>query len=172
MMHRPNWTWAAGYPSINPSYFKAKGALKEMSEPDWSAIGNRLLINTLWSVAAPIGAIYMLFHFGNETVGWSLLVTYLLLISIFFAVKLARWLLRGFRKLRRVPDDRLKPFLLWDKMYAVWRSLEGPVVNPSMVREEMMKSRDEGAVWPVPAWALIERVIQIDPAVWVTQPNR
>jgi hypothetical protein len=52
-------------------------------------------------------------------------------------------------------------------MYEVWRCLTGPVVNPTMVRDEMMKSKGLGAVWDTPSWALIERVIESDRAVWL-----
>jgi hypothetical protein len=45
---------------------------------------------------------------------------------------------------------RAKPFVLWDQMYEVWRLLEGPVINPTLVREMMVKTRDQGAVWDVP----------------------
>ncbi len=57
-------------------------------------------------------------------------------------------------------------------MYDVWKQLEGPVVNPTLVREAMIKSRDKGAVWDTVSWSLIDRVIAIDPAVWVVQPDR
>jgi len=30
----------------------------------------------------------------------------------------------------------------------------------------------EGAVWDTPAWSIVDRVIQHDPAVWVIQPTR
>jgi hypothetical protein len=58
----------------------------------------------------------------------------------------------------------------WEAMYEVWRSLTGPVVNPTMVRDEMMKSKGLGAVWDMPSWALIERVIESDRAVWLVGP--
>jgi hypothetical protein len=61
---------------------------------------------------------------------------------------------------------RAKPFVLWDQMYEVWRLLEGPVINPTLVREMMVKTRDQGAVWDVPVWSIIDRAIQHDPAVW------
>lgn len=32
-------------------------------------------------------------------------------------------------------DPNVRPFQLWDEMYEVWRRLDGPVVNPTMVRE-------------------------------------
>ncbi len=56
-------------------------------------------------------------------------------------------------------------------MYDVWRLLEGPVVNPTLVREAMVQSANQGAVWGNVAWSLIDRVIAIDLAVWVVQAN-
>ena len=53
-------------------------------------------------------------------------------------------------------------------MYDVWRSLEGPVVNPTMVKEAMLKAKEKGAVWDAGAWSIIDRAITIDPAVMVT----
>ncbi|MGM4965764.1 hypothetical protein AB7714_19870 [Tardiphaga sp. 1201_B9_N1_1] len=58
----------------------------------------------------------------------------------------------------------------WQAMYEVWRLLTGPVLNPSLVREEMTKSKELGARWDVPSWALIDRVINSDRAVWLVGP--
>jgi hypothetical protein len=44
--------------------------------------------------------------------------------------------------------------------------IEGPIINPTLVREMMVKTRDQGAVWDVPVWSIIDRAIQHDPAVW------
>ena len=55
-------------------------------------------------------------------------------------------------------------------MYDVWRSLEGPVVNPTMVKEAMLKAKEKGAVWDGAAWSIFDRAITIDPAVMVTNP--
>jgi hypothetical protein len=52
----------------------------------------------------------------------------------------------------------------------VWRDLTGPISNPTMVRDEMMKSKSLGAVWDLPSWALIERIIESDRAVWLVGP--
>jgi hypothetical protein len=46
--------------------------------------------------------------------------------------------------------------------------LESPIVNPTVVREEMRKTTEQGTVWPQGAWALIDRVIADNPAVWLT----
>ena len=56
-------------------------------------------------------------------------------------------------------------------MYDVWRSLEGPVVNPTMVKEAMLKAKEKGAVWDGAAWSIIDRAITIDPAVMVEYDN-
>jgi hypothetical protein len=70
------------------------------------------------------------------------------------------------------PDPRLGPFHLWDQMYEVWLRLRGPVVNPSRVREAMVRSAEDGAEWGTLTWSLIDRVISIDPAVWIIWPRR
>jgi hypothetical protein len=57
---------------------------------------------------------------------------------------------------------------LWDKMYEVWRMLEGPVINPTMLRDQQMKTREAGAVWDPPIYALIDRAIARDPTAWTT----
>jgi hypothetical protein len=59
---------------------------------------------------------------------------------------------------------------IWQTMYGVWQSLTGPVINPTVVRDEMIKSKNLGAVWDVPSWALIERIIESDRAVWLVGP--
>ncbi len=63
-----------------------------------------------------------------------------------------------------------KAMQLWEAMYGTWNSLRGPVINPMMVRDEMIKSKTMGAVWPGPSWALIERVIELDRSVWLVGP--
>jgi hypothetical protein len=63
-----------------------------------------------------------------------------------------------------------KGMQLWEAMYGTWNSLKGPVINPMFVRDEMVKSKTMGAVWPSPSWALIERVIELDRSVWLVGP--
>jgi hypothetical protein len=87
-------------------------------------------------------------------------------------VKILEFAIRFMRRLIGKVDPRTHAFGVWDQMYDVWRLLEGPVVNPTLVREAMIKSRDQGAVWNNVSWSLVDRVIAIDPAVWVVQPDR
>jgi hypothetical protein len=56
-------------------------------------------------------------------------------------------------------------------MCGVWRRLEGPVVNPTLVCEAMARVAKEGVVWDNFSWSLIDRVIALDPVVWVVEPS-
>jgi hypothetical protein len=38
-----------------------------------------------------------------------------------------------------------------------------------MIRDAMQSASGKGAVWDNPSWAIIDRVIPIDPAVWVVE---
>jgi hypothetical protein len=161
--------WLLG---IHQRYFKAKGNLNKMTEVDWRERGDTLWIRFFWAIGMPVGAIWAAFYFEYDRIGWALAGIYALIILIYFTIKLFG---RGKRLVRRLsgkPEPSLKPFLLWDEMYEVWRRLEGPVVNPSRVREAMVRSTEHGAVWDTPTWSLIDRIVSIDPAAWVIWPSR
>src|SRR5258707_11739746 len=95
------------------------------------------------------------FYFGHEAVGWSLLGLWSTSVFAYISVKLVRGCWRVICGIAGRPDPRQKPFALWDQMYEVWKRLEGPVVNPSLVREAMLKSSQAGAVWDGVSWSLI-----------------
>jgi hypothetical protein len=122
-------------------YFKAKGNL--LKTKLWGA---------LWAIAVPVGATYGAFHFGYGGIGTSLLTAYCIAIAAWLGLTLERFLAGK------------RPFVLWNEMYEVWKLLQGPIVNPTLVREVMAKTRDQGAVWDTPAWSIVDRVIQHDPA--------
>ena len=63
----------------------------------------------------------------------------------------------GYRRARQLPPIQSGH----QAMYDVWRSLEGPVVNPTMVKEAMLKAKEKGAVWDAAAWSIIDRAITI-----------
>ena len=64
-------------------------------------------------------------------------------------------------------DHYLKLRLL---MMDTLNTMKGPIVNPSRVKESMSKASDEGVFWNTGAWALIDHVIQRNPAVWIVDP--
>jgi hypothetical protein len=151
-------------------YFSTKGNLSKMTEIKWSEFFESLWTKFVTLIAIPVGAIWASFHYGYSGLGATLASIYGVLVAGYGGIKVIQFLLRGVNRLIGRPDPRLKPFLLWEDMYEVWRRLDGPVVNPSRVRESMAKSTDKGAVWDAISWSLIDRLIAIDPAVWVIQP--
>jgi hypothetical protein len=52
-------------------------------------------------------------------------------------------------------------------MCDVYELLQGPVINPAVLRDAILKSKDAGAVWDGSVYALIDRIIACDPAVWI-----
>ena len=157
---------------IHHRYLKAQGDLAEMTKIDWSETFERWNMWFSCGLAIPIAGIWAAFYFGYETTGWWLAGIYATIVIGFIAIKLVRFFLRLIRRLLGKPDPRMKVFALWDQMYEVWRRLEGPVVNPTRVREAMVQSTDQGAAWATVSWSLIDRVIGIDPAIWVVQPRK
>lgn len=148
-------------------YFPTKGNLRKMT--GWAPIGSAsaLAQYVLFVLALPIGAITALY-----LAGWSMAASWALVI---YAACMATHLLfvgmRALRGLWRTSGGKTKPqpkaAELWVDMYQVWRALGGPVVNPTLVREEMARTAAKGAVWDNLIWAILDSRIAGDPAVWV-----
>lgn len=151
--------WLSG--KHEPSYIKAQGNLGEMTKSHLYKVLKRWI---LWEVAFPIAAIWAAFHWNYDSLGLGLAGIYLVATTVFIGI----WLVG---RLKGKVHPRKRVFRLWYQMYEVWRRLEGPVVNPSLVREAMINSTNQGAVWDAVSWSLIDRVIATDSAVWVIQPN-
>jgi len=157
---------------IHDRYLKAHGNLAEMTKIDWNEVSESFAMWFFWALVVPIGGIWASFHWEYTALGVWLRGIYAASIAGFLSVKILEFAIRFMRRLIGKVDPRTHAFGLWDQMYEVWRLLEGPVVNPTLVREAMVKSRDQGAVWNNVSWSLVDRVIAIDPAVWVVQPDR
>jgi len=155
----------ANFGLTHARYFETKGNLEKMKVPDWNRIGAKFLL----VIALPIGTIYSAFHFGYESVGLTISGLYGAAIALWLFVKVLRLIVNIGYAVTGKTHPRAKPFVIWERMYEVWKMLKGPTVNPTLVREMMVKARDQGAVWDVPAWSIIDRVIQHDPAVWIVQ---
>ncbi len=59
-----------------------------------------------------------------------------------------------------------------DRLLLPLRAISGLVIHPTMLKEEMLKTKEKGAVWDAALYALVDRIISIDPAVWVIQPSK
>jgi hypothetical protein len=149
---------------IHRRYFKTEGNFHKMTAFDLSEFGESVLRKAFWFVGLPAGALWFVVQLGYSRVADMLLAGYACAVLASLANRLIPFCIR---KIRGTPNPRLKPFQLWDEMYEVWRLLEGPVVHPTRVKEAMLKSSKQGAVWDNVSWSLIDRAVAADPAVWV-----
>ena len=142
-------------------YFKAEGNLAEMNKFNWIELLQRWCIWFCAAFAFPIAAIWESFYWHYTALGLLLAGIYAFAAVVFVKSRV---------------DGEAGPYArnisVWYQMCEVWRLLEGPVVHPTIVREAMIKTREKGAVWDNACWSLIDRVIAINPAVWVVQPDR
>lgn len=157
---------------LHHRYFKARGNLEAMTKLDRNEIFERWNARFWAAVGLPVGAIWAAFHFEYHTLGSWLLGIYVGVVLLAVAFWLLRVLGRLIRGVAGKPDPRTKPFELWTEMYEVWRRLEGPVINPQRVRDAMQASAEKGAVWDSSTWSVIDRVVSLNPAVWVPHPTR
>jgi len=156
---------------MNKRYHPARGNLVKMQKVNWEELGERLWIKAFWTLIVPIGAIVAAFYFGWEGTGASLLGLYGTFIAGWIGWKVLKGILRLLGKGAAV-DPMAKIMKLWGEMCGVWALLEGPVINPSQVKEALAKSRDNGAVWDAPVFSIIDRVVAADPAVWIVKMSR
>jgi hypothetical protein len=88
----------------------------------------------------------------RELVAWGLRVRYV--------GPIASWLLGQSHRRKRY---------LWAAMYDVWTFLTPPVVNPSVVRDLLIKTTNLGAGWDIPTWSVVDRAIAADPSVLLVE---
>ena len=160
-----------GFLGMNNRYYKANGNLTELKKVDWKYTGERINVWFWSTIGVPVGIIWAAFHFGFESTGEVLLGIFIAIWLVVLLVKVGRWIMRVLRPSSGKVDPTVQAFELWDKMYEVWKLLEGPVVNPARVREVMQKTTEVGAVWDTVSWSLIDKVILSDPAVWIVEPG-
>jgi hypothetical protein len=139
-------------------YFDCNGDLRKMRK-SW-----RNLIYKFFFILLPLGVIYSAFYIGNEKVSDIIAGRGSPIIAscVIAAVAVLSWQIL---KTGSFYWDRRR----WNQMYEVWQLLEGPIVNPHLVREAMIGTRKKGLVWDMPEWSIIDRVIQCDSAVWIVR---
>ncbi|WP_262030164.1 hypothetical protein [Microvirga sp. Mcv34] len=156
---------------LNRKYLDAKGNLNEMRKVRWKELGARWGTWSVWALFLPGAAVILAYLVGADGVADTIMAGWAGLMAAHFGFRFLRFVLRGIG-LGRYVDPSHKAKLTWEEMYKVWKALEGPVVNPAMVKEAMVKSKEAGAVWDAPAYSIIEKVIADDPAAWVVDPSR
>jgi hypothetical protein len=156
---------------MNAEYIRSQGNLEKMRELSRTAVLDRAFINFVCTWIVLPAVIAAAFFFGWSITGMVLLSLYSLIIAVGLGAKAGA----GAKKLLgkeapQSPSDAAKS--IWWEMCKVWDELEGPIVNPSMLREALLKSRDKGTVWDTAVFSIVDRAISINPAVWVVQPLR
>lgn len=121
-----------------------------------------------WQIGFPIITVGAAVYFE----AWKTAAAFVVLTVLDWGFLIVQLLIWGVRRMRATPEQLLTPeqrdYRRLFAMRGVHRLLEGPVINPTLLREEMVKSKDIGAVWDLTAWAIVDRVIRDDPAVWIT----
>lgn len=148
-------------------YFATKGNLQQMTGADLVGTAGAVFQYLLFVLALPIGIIGVLYLSGwSTTANWALAIyaAYMVFHLLFVGMRAVRglWRISGGQ-----PKKQPKAAELWAEMHQVWRVLGGPVVNPTVVREEMVRTTANGAVWDNMTWSILDSRIARDPAVWI-----
>ena len=115
----------------------------------------------------PLAAIWFAFDRGYETTGWVIVALFALSTAWWFLMRAIRFGIRIHWYATGKTDPAKALFQIIMAMTDVWQSLEGLVINPTIVKEAMLKAKEKGAVWDGAAWSIIDRAITFDSAVMV-----
>lgn len=160
------------YTNSCEEYFMCKGNLSEMKKFKISKFDSEDFKNKvcIW-IGIPVLAIYLAIHFEYEITSVVLITGYALIILLYVLYKtmtFTQGVINFFLKTKSFESS----YKLWSNMAQVWRILTPPLVNPTEVKKAMTQSSDQGAAWDNLAWCLIDRVIEIDPAIWIPKWER
>jgi hypothetical protein len=88
----------------------------------------------------------------------------------FTAGDLKRWLFAD--KEAEMTDSQRDASRLFPKlMHDTYRTLDGPVVDPTRVKRALDAAAEKGAVWEGAVYAILNRVIARDPTAWVADDS-
>lgn len=147
------------------AYEAARGELAKMSK----AILKQQLEKAAWKlgllvVGPPALALYLLMEASYQELGSGLGVAWFFLFAAWVAYRVCRFL---YHKVTKREDPREKAWRLWNGMAGVYKLTEGPVINPVHLRDALLRTRDQGAVWDGPLYAMVDRIVARDPSAWV-----
>lgn len=66
-------------------------------------------------------------------------------------------------------NKKFPGYALWSTMKEVYRLLDGKVLSPRLIKDELLKAREAGAVWNNAVFAMIDLVIERHPTTWVIE---
>ena len=145
------------------AYMQAEGDIQKIY---WRRLRNSLVstaVKLAFAVVLPVAALWWEWTRGDQQwAAWGT-IGYAALVVLSIARALGR---RVIRLLRPAKPSYTELLELYAEMARVYRQLEGPVINPSMLRDALHKSQEKGAVWDVSVFSLIDRIVARDPSVW------
>jgi len=165
---------------MHPLYNEAHGNIKGMQKGQRREYFETVIQNLIFYLALPIGAIAALVNYNWEKTALGLFAAYSVFASLYIGANIVTLFRYVLRSIRREKNPWQTNISLFSSMVEVWWTLESErrfvntapldrryvdVINPRNVRELMRKSQEKGAVWSNYSWAIIERAIEIDPAM-------
>lgn len=144
-------------------YEEMNGNLLKMNKFDWGAFTETVLTK-IGILVLPILLIIALFEIEWQITAYIATSLYFVSMACYLVFKTFRGAKTFFRFLTGQPNPLYKPLYLWEKMYKVWFTLEGDIVNPKNIRNAMEESAVDGAVWDQSMWGIIDRAIASNPA--------
>jgi hypothetical protein len=148
----------------NVAYWKTEGDLEKMK-----VIYLKIqLIRDGWKFALgivfPIVIVLCLLYFGKS---WLAAVGSFSFAFSFILYMIIRIGILTYRRLTGWKDPVTKAMELWTQMANVYELVKGPIINPIMLRDALLKTKELGAIWPQAIYSLVERIIARDPTAWV-----
>lgn len=114
--------------------------------------------------------------------GVAIGVIWALLTALHFSLRFSRFVLLVIGhhlslggSLAKFADEPIEPvhkgrMRLWEQMAKAYRLLEGAVLCPTMIHDELTKTKELGTVWSNSAFAIVVRAIRRNPSTWIVWP--
>jgi len=146
-------------------YFKAEGNLEKMNliRIKWRL--RVLAVKAAIFLGTPAVAVWWAFKQGNADAAFVSGAAYIALMIVWTIWERVRRLVWKPKKSQH--ETALE---LWGEMSNVYKLLNPPIINPTLVKEALIKTKEKGAVWDTAAYTLVERAIARDPHAWIADP--
>lgn len=151
-------------------YYEMNGNLLKMNKFDWGAF-SKTVLTKIGILVLPIFLIIALFEIEWNIAAYITASLYGISMACYFIFKTFRGAKLIFRFLTGQPNPLYKQLYLWEKMYEVWRSMEGDIVSPKNIRKAMEESAGDGAVWDQAMWGIVDRAIASNPVGIIINKN-
>lgn len=148
---------------MHSAYFEHNGDLQKMTI---HKLKRRLVKLALIWLVLPVGAAAYLIQQGSYLVAILLGAAWATAIIL---DALARTIFRyAFPRKKKAWESSVQ---LWHEMQDIYYFLEGPVINPTLVRDKVLAVTEKGARFRPALYALLDLIAKRDPSVFVPQAD-